>query len=140
MHVRIANICWLLVLNSAALHGCGETKDPHGRQAVSGTVTFQGKPLDHGRIQFLPPDNTGLNAGALIRDGKYQIPREQGLVPGTYRVEINAPEQGAPPPGPPGADVVEPARERIPPEFHRDSQRTIEVKADQANKFDFTIP
>src|SRR5438552_12289401 len=111
----------LLMIVLPGTFGCGPAADPHGRLGLKGTVTFQGQPLDLGSIRFLPLENQELNAGALIRHGKYEVPREQGLLPGTYRVEISAPEQG-PPPGPPGADVVEPARDRIPAEFNLDSR------------------
>ena len=119
--------------------GCAEAKDPHGRQALVGAVVFQGQPLDTGSIKFLPAETTGLSAGALIRSGKYEIPREQGLVPGTYRVLISALEPTPTPTGAPGSDPAPPAKERIPDEFNVDTRLTIEVKADQDNRFDFTI-
>jgi hypothetical protein len=136
---RRKTLVWLALL--VAL-GCGEAKDPHGRLPLSGTVTFQGKPLDAGTIEFLPPNpGQGLSARALIRDGKYRVPREQGVPPGTYRVLITspAPADGAAPEGPPGVKLPPPGRERIPPEYNRDSRQTAEVKEGGPNTFDFTI-
>ena len=131
-------LCFAIVLSALAV-GCGEGKDPNGRQALSGTVTFQGKPLDGASIKFLAAEKNGLSAGALIRDGKYQIPRDQGLVPGTYRVLISALEPTPTPTGAPGSDPAPPAKELLPPEYNVATTLTVEVKADQDNKFDFTI-
>jgi len=131
-----------LVLVLSAAFGCGG-KDPHGRQALSGTVTFQGQPLDQGIIEFLPSDpGSGFRARAMIRDGKYELPREQGLPAGTYRVLITSaePDENEAPAGPPGLEMPPLGRERIPAEYNRDSRTTIEVQADGNNKFDFTVP
>jgi hypothetical protein len=121
--------------------GCGEKSDPHGRQGLTGSITFQGKPLDGGSIKFLSAENPGQSAGALIRAGKYAIPREQGLAPGTYRVFVSALEATpkSTPTAAPGAQVVEPGRERIPAEYNSATRLTFEVKASQDNKFDITI-
>lgn len=123
--------------------GCSN-KDPHGRLPISGSVTLSGTPIDQGMIQFLPPEpnQKAPLAGAMIRDGKYQVPREQGLAPGSYRVVISAPEAKKPddPPGAPDMKAAPVARERIPPAYNRDSKLTIEVKEDANNVFDFTIP
>jgi len=130
----------LLTFLLAALSGCGKT-DPYGRLSLSGTVTFRGQPLDKGVIDFLPPDPQGNGARAMIQDGKYRIPREQGLPPGTYRVLIASPEANTtdPPAGPPGMKMPPLGKERIPARYNRDSQETVEVRLDADNRFDFTI-
>jgi hypothetical protein len=119
--------------------GCGDSRDPHGRLAITGIVQFQGQPLDGGSIRFDALENNGLSAGSLIRDGKYLIPREQGLPPGTYRVTISALEPTPTPTGAPGENPAPPAKERIPAKYNQDSQVKVEIKADQAAKFDFKI-
>jgi len=125
--------------------GCGPGRDPHGRQAISGSVTFQGKPLDPGTIQFIPADPAKESGGgSLIREGRYQIPREQGLAPGTYRVVITSPEPNntdlpISPPGAPGIKMPPLALERIPPKFNRDSKVTVDVTEGGANSFDFNL-
>src|SRR5262245_15145756 len=88
----------LLVIVTAALPagGCGD--DAGGRQAVSGIVTVKGKPVDEGMIDFIPVGgaSTGskyTKSGAVIKDGKYTIPRNQGLIPGEYKVSISAPDK-----------------------------------------------
>jgi len=122
--------------------GCGAGKDPHGREPLDGTVTFQGKPLNTGTIEFLPPEpGKGAGTRALIQDGKYQIPAEQGLTPGTYRVLISSAESNssAEPVGPPGMKMPPLGKERIPAKYNRDSRETVEVKAASPNTFNFAI-
>jgi hypothetical protein len=122
--------------------GCGGPKDPHGRLPLSGTVTFQEQPLDAGTIEFLPLDpNNRFSARTMIAAGKFQVPREQGLPPGTYRVLITSPTQNesAEPVGPPGFKMPPLATERIPAQYNKDSKKTVEVKADVENSFDFDI-
>ena len=128
----------LLVLVSVA--GCGPHTD---RLAISRNVSLDGTPLDSGSIRFTSVASEKLLvAGAMIQDGAYQIPREKGLLPGTYHLEIYSPDQNAKPimaraqPGGPGISV---APERIPVEYNVDSQQTIEVTADGENRFVFEI-
>jgi hypothetical protein len=73
--------------------GCG-SGDPLG-VGVSGIVTYKGQPIKEGLISFIPLEGTnGPKAGANIDDGKFAIPRRGALVPGKYRVEIRAFEDG----------------------------------------------
>ncbi len=57
--------------------GCGGTD---GKLKVSGTVTLKGEPLDDGIIEFSSPE---IRTGANITQGKYEVPPENGLKPGT---------------------------------------------------------
>src|SRR5437867_983551 len=88
----------------ASLVGCasGEAK----RFAITGTVKWQGKPLDQGTILFLAEDpSLGSGNGAPIRDGKYIIPADQGLLPGRYKISISSadPKKALDPNADPGA-------------------------------------
>jgi hypothetical protein len=40
---------------------------------VSGTVNFDGKPVEDGAINFFPTDGKSPTAGDVIKDGKYSI-------------------------------------------------------------------
>jgi hypothetical protein len=74
----------LLVVFAA---GCGRSS----RIAVKGTVSVNGQPLETGDISFSPVmPSGGPTAGAAIARGAYNIPAEQGLLPGDYKVQIHA--------------------------------------------------
>ena len=52
---------------------------------ISGTVTYEGKPVDNGAITFLPVDGRGPSAGGPIVNGNYRV---AGLKPGEKIVQI----------------------------------------------------
>ena len=54
---------------------------------VSGTVTFNGKPLDKGLITFSPTGNKGGTAGGDVVAGNFKV---EQLVPAEYQVSVNA--------------------------------------------------
>lgn len=79
----------VVVVLIALLVGC------HSRPAtvaISGEVTFGGRAIEKGKIDFLPADNTpGASAVATIAGGKYEIPAQWGPRPdGVYLVRIVA--------------------------------------------------
>ncbi len=120
--------------------GCGPRSD---RLDISGHVTLDGAPLDGGSIRFSSVgDGKLMAAGAMIQNGAYHIPQQKGLLPGSYHLEINAPDAHAPPvmvrtaPGGPGIAV---APERIPAEYNVNCDKTVDVTADGTNQFDFNI-
>jgi hypothetical protein len=84
--VRRCCFVWLGLL--VAVPGCGAD----GRQAVSGTVRFRGQPLAIGNIEFSPEDNQPTLEAAAVRNGEFAIPKAKGLLPGRYKVRINAPD------------------------------------------------
>lgn len=58
---------------------------------ISGTVTFQGKPIPLGKITLRAIEGTRAPAlGGTIKDGKYSIDTRGGAPPGTYLVMIEA--------------------------------------------------
>jgi hypothetical protein len=140
---RPTKLAWLLpgLLAVLAAAGCGDSAG--GRQAVSGTVTLKGQPLDQGNIMFLPVSgDLATQSGALITKGGYQIPRAQGLQPGKYRVAISSTDGQTPvePDALPGPSGNFASKERIPAEFNLKSTQQVEVKRGETNKFDFNIP
>ena len=83
---------WSMLVLSAlvvSLVGCGSGTNP-----VSGTVTFEGKPLaGGGDIIFVPLDGDGKPAAGVINpdDGTYTLGTEaedDGAIAGKHRVEI----------------------------------------------------
>lgn len=73
--------------------GCTGGSDEPVRFPISGAVTFDGKPVTDGEI-FFQPDSAAGNSGpattAGIRDSKYTVPIEQGVLGGPYIVKISA--------------------------------------------------
>jgi hypothetical protein len=123
----------LLVLTA----GCGKDE---GRRSVSGSVTFQGQPLDRGAIQFLTTGATpSAVSGAVIQDGRFRVPAEHGLEPGTYRVLITSPVPLYEVPA--GSMLSPPTRERIPPQYSSAEKgwAVVEVPAEGPAAFEFNI-
>lgn len=80
----------LLVLLVATTSGCGDG-DGLARVAVHGAVTLNGEPVPNGVIRFAPSAQTqGPIASAMITDGEYEIPQDQGPVAGEYEVRVQA--------------------------------------------------
>jgi hypothetical protein len=125
----------LLVLVGVLVPGCGPG-DP--RLGVSGTVTFKGQPLDQGRIEFHPPGNNGTMSGAVIENGRYEIPRDKGLAPANYEVRIYSYDQKG---GNAGAIPGEAGlgfKERIAKKYNSASTLKADVKPGQTT-FDFSV-
>ena len=132
----------MLLLFVAAI-GCGSS-DPLNRQAVSGTVTLDGQPLDQGTIELVPVGaEHGVVSGGLITNGSFQVPADKGLPPGNYTVRISSAEVSAStgPAQPAGADLdnTEPAKERVPAKYNVQSELTAEVKSGGPNTFTFDL-
>ena len=91
MNVHFVLPCAFLPLGLiAGGFGCGRG-DGLPRQEVAGKVILDGQPLSDGSIEFQPEATSGgpvVPGGGLIAAGAYRIAREQGLVPGTYKVMI----------------------------------------------------
>ena len=81
-------IVCLLILG---LVGCGQNGPT--KYTVNGEVQMpDGKPVPAGEITFEPDaaaGNKGPGSMAQIKDGKYSLPRDQGVVGGAYSVIIS---------------------------------------------------
>lgn len=128
---------------AASLAGCSGG-DGLPREPVSGSVDFDGKPLDKGSITFLPAEaELPTQGGADVMAGKYAIPRDQGLVPGKYRVVItsaggDSEKSKDTTNGMPGMSAPLP-KELLPAQYNTKSTLTAEVKAGDANLFEFDL-
>jgi hypothetical protein len=97
MLAGIRKAVWLLLgLALLAALGCATA-------SVSGTVTYEGKPVAKGKITFVDDDPNGAAAGTDIEGGRYSV---TGLSSGKKRVYIliiaggapeQAPDQKVPP-------------------------------------------
>ncbi len=128
------------MIGLAVVCGCGPRSD---KLPVSGEVKLDGVPLESGAIRLTSIGGEKVQAtGAFVENGQFDIPQAKGLSPGTYHVEINSPNDDAPPimdratPGGPGIPTQP---DRIPPEYNINSKQRVEVTADGENHFVFDI-
>ena len=125
------------------LVGCGSgSTDGISRYGVSGSVTFNGKPLETGSISF-DPDGGSANptsGGSLIQSGSYSIEQATGLTSGTYRVAIRSGgDSAAPKDEAPGPPARKPSKEPIPAQYNSKSTLKVEVKDSGSPRFDFDL-
>jgi hypothetical protein len=114
--------------------GCGPAAVQTGM--VSGTVTLDGNPMPEGDVFFKGPDS---------KMGTFSVVNGQfsgECQPGSYRVEIMAYRNEAPPADPTG--YVPPTESVskvnfLPAAFNTDSTMTAEVKAGENNEFKFEV-
>ena len=104
------SLTWAIA--AAIFSGCGRDQGPE-RVVVSGTVTFDGKPIRRGRIHFMPVATSAVPvSGADIKDGRYKVDGRGGVPVGTYKIEIEAyrVDQTPPKPGEPMPPPAAPRR------------------------------
>lgn len=125
-----------------AASGCGLVNGGDGitREAVVGTVELGGKPLTSATIVFLPNNpNAPEVSSALIRDGKFSIPKENGPTAGRHEVRISAVAVGQvnhdAAPGMPSKS----ARETLPEKYNSASVLIAEIETGQPNEFVFRL-
>jgi len=123
---------------------CGGVEDPRGqRVAVSGTVTFDGKPLPAGSIRLASDQGSGVvKARASISDGAFSFNEENGPLAGEVRVEIFPPTMEL--------EQFDAARAGedsgfkpvyVPPRYNQNSQLTANIEpngSDQSLTFELT--
>ncbi|WP_437223786.1 hypothetical protein SH661x_003355 [Planctomicrobium sp. SH661] len=74
--------------------GCSRPAGGPTRFAVNGTVTIDGKPVDHGTLTFEPnikQGNDGPPTGCPVKDGKFTVAAGHGSVGGAYVVRLDPP-------------------------------------------------
>jgi hypothetical protein len=113
--------------------GCG---DGVATTAVQGSITFNGKPVTFGVINFKPAQGQPLG-GEIRSDGTYQFE----LPPGEYQVRIDSP-----PKMPEGYKEGDPLPKLGPPQVpaqyanYGTSGLTATVGADSPQQLDFNLP
>ena len=87
------------MLVATLIAGCGGgdgTKPIANLVACSGTVIYDGKPLDHGTVYFTPDDpNTGKAASGRVSGGSFTMMTTvsaPGVVAGKYKVAVESVE------------------------------------------------
>ncbi len=124
--------------------GCSGKTDDYPRVPFSGAVTLDGKPLVNGYIIFEPKGEIMTQSGGMIQDGKFDVPREDGAIPGLYSVGIfsgaETPTNRADVATPEGEIAARKNRgEIVPRKYNIDSILTAEIKAEATNVFQFDL-
>jgi len=79
------------ILLCALISGCGDRGYKGDKRfPLTGKVTFDGVPVDNGIISFKSESGSEKEkpAGGVITNGTYSVPEGQGVIAGTYQVEI----------------------------------------------------
>lgn len=146
MRLRVSQ--WFCLFAILAVSGCG----PSGPKLpdlvpVSGTVTYDGKPLDNATVTFSPMEGGQAGFGAsgfTDSSGKYTLETaagdgktKLGAVPGKYGVTISRmvkPDGSVwkPDPKDPSGPMTYGAREELPSEYSMQPRLTAEVANDKA--------
>jgi hypothetical protein len=128
------SVCGFVLL--ACLVGCGQRD---GRIAISGTVSYDGQPVNKGIVTFVPADGKGPTAAATIVDGKYSVK----VAPGKKVVKI----EGFKVTGQrhynknPNSPMVDQQEQIIPPCYNAKSELTREItSADKTCDFALDKP
>ncbi|MCE9567240.1 MAG: hypothetical protein K8U57_35000 [Planctomycetes bacterium] len=120
---------------AAFLVGCGGGTDSGD---VSGTVVYDGKPIEEGSISFTPEDGNGPTAGGSIKSGKYTAPK---VHLGTAKVSISgAKVTGSKKmyPDDPKSPVVITSTEMLPEKYNQKTELRYDVKSGAQTK-DFDL-
>jgi len=118
-----------------ALTGCDSGPK---RYSISGKVTFKDKPVPAGALRFIPSEPTIMTSGgAIITDGKYSIPSEQGLLAGSYKVAVSMPDPNVKvvDEETPGSGPV--AKEMIPEKYNSDTKTVLTIVVKPEGPFEF---
>jgi len=130
---RFSACCLLLgAFLAAVLTGCGSS----GIAPVRGTVEYQGKPLEQGRVGFHPEN--GRPAFGDLKDGQFTLTTLEpgdGAVVGLHRVTVHSDEPSDP------NDAFSDRISLIPDRYTKPdtSGLTAEVKPGGNNEFQFTL-
>lgn len=125
-----------VILLGLLVTGCGGSGEG---MSVKGKVSLDGQAVDAGSIVFLPSGGAGSKASAAIEQGQYTVPPEEGLKPGTYRVELSwfKPTGRKIESSDPGI-MMDETREAFPAKFNTHSTLTAEITSGE-NVKDFEL-
>ena len=128
-HPRVLPFFFLMLL---LLVGCRENK----LSEVSGSVTYDGKPLEQGSIAFVPVDGMAQSGGGAIIQGKYVA---RNVPAGMAKVRITGAQVTGEKKMDYGANpqTVITATEMLPAKYNTATELTYEVKpGNQIKDFD----
>ena len=87
--------CVVLLVCTLFIGGCtgGDVSPMKNLVPVSGTVTFEGEPLEEGMVTFAPEDPGGQPAIGKISNGRFTMATtasSPGVIAGKYKVRIES--------------------------------------------------
>jgi hypothetical protein len=109
----------------AALINAGCNGSP-ATARVTGTITFDGKPLPGASVGFFPEDGSRSSFGATDTSGRYELKFSAsaiGAMPGKHKVVIRT---GASEPDPENPDAT---KEILPARYNTESELMAELKS-----------
>ncbi len=117
MHRALAILTLVLLLG-----GC-ESELP--RAKIKGTVTFDGKPLEEGTVQFISTENKTPSSAAPVKDGTYEADVYQGKM----RVQVSALQTVGKRKRyeTPDSPMIDVKKERIPERYNAKSELTRDI-------------
>jgi hypothetical protein len=150
LHVRFRRrFCTLfvgIIGSLLTLEGCG-SKYPTTIQ-VQGKITYRGKPLEKGEVQFSPVNEEAsslrrIAAGEIDSQGIYSLStftKGDGVLPGEYAVTITLPKRKS---GIDGGDVAVKPESFIPEKYTMPNttplKASIAVDASEVQQMDFEV-
>jgi hypothetical protein len=133
---RVAGLLILFGTSVLLISGCGG--DMRARQALSGDVALDGRPLEKGQIVFQSKSTgEGVTAFGQIADGHFSIDRETGPVPGGYVVRIDS--ISLPTYATKKSGHNSGYNNLVPSQYNMESTLTADVKADTVNSYKFEL-
>lgn len=127
----------MITLSLVALAGCGGDTGRDETVPAGGTVTYKGRPLDHGFVQFVP-DQGRAAYGTIGSDGRFAMTtydvEGDGVIPGAHKVAVVVTEDK---PGKPGQDAI--TRYVVPQKYSDPTTSNIVVEVPPEGKTDIAI-
>jgi hypothetical protein len=96
---------------------------------IHGSLTYDGKPIQDGTINFVPVNGNGPTAAAVVTDGKYSV----RVAPGEKRVRIEAFRvigQSGPRPNDPTSRMVDVKEQILPERYNAQTELVREITFD----------
>jgi hypothetical protein len=131
----------LLLLGLVVVLGCSGEEQ---RIVVTGTVTFDGQPIDNGTVLFIPEGDSGSQTrpkfGTQIVNGKYAFEPNFGPVPGKYKVTITWDKKTGRKISTGDLIDTEETAQVLPPKYNSEEETVLQVTVSRReNKHDFAL-
>ncbi len=86
-------VIWLVVLAAVSVCiGCGQKSGLEGTVPVTGTVTYQSKPVEGASVTLSPQGQGRAASGKTDASGRFKLTTleaDDGALPGTYQVAVS---------------------------------------------------